>query len=91
MRAPAVPLTLLALTVALSLVFAVLSQTPAPAAAQSGLPALPARWPSTLQLGLNDGPGGAAAMKGVAPFGFRYQYLSGGVNTNGIIAVLIGL
>jgi hypothetical protein len=83
MRAPAVPLTLLSLTVALSFAFAVLSQTPAPVAAQSGLPGLPARWPSTLQLGLNDGPGGAAAMKGIAPFGFRYQYLSGGVNTNG--------
>ena len=28
-----------------------------------------------------DAPGGAAAMKSTAPFGFRYQYLAGGVNT----------
>jgi hypothetical protein len=44
---------------------------------------LPARWPSTLQLGLADSPGGAAVMRATAPFGFRYQYLSGGVNTGG--------
>ena len=42
---------------------------------------LPSGWPSTLQLGIADTPGGAAAMKAVAPFGFRYQYLAGGVNT----------
>ena len=30
---------------------------------------------------MGDAPGGAAAMKATAPFGFRYQYLSGGVNT----------
>ncbi|MFN0146144.1 MAG: hypothetical protein ACKVT1_06515 [Dehalococcoidia bacterium] len=30
-----------------------------------------------------DPPGGAAAMKRTAPFGFRYQYLAGGVNTGG--------
>ena len=28
-----------------------------------------------------DAPGGAAAMKATAPFGFRYQYLAGGANT----------
>jgi hypothetical protein len=28
-----------------------------------------------------DDPGGAAAMRRSAPFGFRYQYLAGGVNT----------
>ena len=28
-----------------------------------------------------NGPGGAAAMKAKAPFGFRYQYLAAGVNT----------
>ena len=28
-----------------------------------------------------DSPGGAAAMKATAPFGFRYQYLAGGANT----------
>ena len=49
--------------------------------AQSSLPALPAGWPTTLQLGRSDGPGGAASMKAKAPFGFRYQYLSAGVNT----------
>ena len=28
-----------------------------------------------------DAPGGAAAMRATAPFGFRYQYLAGGANT----------
>jgi hypothetical protein len=42
---------------------------------------LPAGWPTQLQLGMADSPGGAAAMKATAPFGFRYQYLAGGVNT----------
>lgn len=51
------------------------------AAAPVGQGGLPARWPSTLQLGMADNPGGAAAMKGTAPFGFRYQYLAGGANT----------
>ena len=52
-----------------------------PAAAQTALPPLPAGWPTTLQLGMSDSPGGAAALKATAPFGFRYQYLSAGVNT----------
>ena len=52
--------------------------TPPPSGA---LPALPARWPSTMQLGPADAPGGAARSRQVAPFGFRYQYLAGGVNT----------
>src|SRR5437764_3076219 len=47
----------------------------------TGLPPLPARWPHTLQLGMADEPGGAAALRKVAPFGYRYQYLAGGVNT----------
>ena len=47
----------------------------------AGLPPLPAGWPRTLQLGLADSPGGAAALRKAAPFGFRYQYLAGGVNT----------
>ena len=51
------------------------------ATAATSLPPLPARWPKTLQLGLADDPGGAAALRKVAPFGFRYQYLAGGVNT----------
>ncbi len=45
------------------------------------LPPLPAGWPATFGLGMSDSPGGASAMAGVAPFGFRYQYLAGGVNT----------
>jgi hypothetical protein len=56
------------------------AQVPA-AHAQAGLPSLPAGWPTTVQLGRGDGPGGAAAMRALAPFGFRYQYLSAGANT----------
>src|SRR5438874_5046141 len=51
------------------------------AGAAPSLPPLSARWPHTLQLGMADEPGGAAALRKVAPFGFRYQYLAGGVNT----------
>lgn len=51
------------------------------ASAGAVLPPLPPGWPSTLQLGVADSPGGAAAMRAVAPFGLRYQYLAGGVNT----------
>jgi hypothetical protein len=43
--------------------------------------AAPASADARIALGLADQPGGAAAMRGVAPFGFRYQYLAGGVNT----------
>src|SRR4051794_29862320 len=50
-----------------------------PAAAK--LPPVPRGWPKTLQIGLMDSPGGAAALRASAPFGFRYQYLAGGVNT----------
>ncbi len=42
---------------------------------------LPAGWPASLELGMADGPGGAAAMRATAPFAFRYQYLAGGANT----------
>ncbi len=49
--------------------------------AAPSLPPLPATWPHALQLGVADDPGGAAALRNVAPFGFRYQYLAGGVNT----------
>ena len=52
-----------------------------PAAACAKLPPLPRHWPKRLQLGLTDGPGGAAALRRSVPFGFRYQYLAGGVNT----------
>jgi hypothetical protein len=48
---------------------------------RASLPPLPAHWPRTLQLGSADSPGGAAALRRAAPFGFRYQYLAGGVNT----------
>ena len=51
------------------------------AQASGGLPPLPARWPKTLELGMMDLPGDAAALRKAAPFGFRYQYLAGGVNT----------
>jgi len=51
-----------------------------PAEAQAPLPA---GWPSRVELGMADAPGGAAAMKQTAPFAFRYQYLAGGVNTGG--------
>ncbi len=50
-------------------------------AGAAALPALPPGWPSTLQLGTSDSPGGATAMKATTQFGFRYQYLAGGVNT----------
>ena len=56
----------------------VLASALLPLRAQS---ALPAGWPNRLELGMADGPGGAAAMKATAPFAFRYQYLAGGVNT----------
>jgi hypothetical protein len=45
------------------------------------LPVLPEAWPASLELGMMDSPGGAAAMARTAPFRFRYQYLAGGVNT----------
>ncbi|MHB8514474.1 MAG: hypothetical protein ACYDCT_03670 [Dehalococcoidia bacterium] len=58
--------------------------TPTPAASirTQALPPVPGGWPATtLQLGMADNPGAAAAMKATAPFAFRYQYLAGGVNT----------
>jgi hypothetical protein len=62
-----------------------LSAVPGPSAAVPAtadpLPSLPIGWPSTLQLGMSDGLGGAAAMQATSSFGFRYQYLAGGVNT----------
>ena len=42
---------------------------------------LPPGWPNRVELGMSDSPGGAAALKAVAPFAFRYQYLAGGANT----------
>ena len=44
----------------------------------------PRNWPShRVELGLSDGPGGAKALHRSGRFGFRYQYLAGGVNTGG--------
>ena len=51
--------------------------------ALSTQPPLPAGWPTTFQLGTASGAGGAAEMHAEAPYGFRYQYLAGGVNTGG--------
>lgn len=51
-----------------------------PSLAQSQ-PLLPDGWPARLELGLADAPNGAAALRATAAFGFRYQYLAGGVNT----------
>ena len=64
--------------VLVALLAGLLMPVPADAAA---LPPVPARWPTTLQLGTADSPGGAAALRKDAPFGFRYQYLAGGANT----------
>jgi hypothetical protein len=50
-------------------------------ASPAKLPPLPAKWPHSLQFGVADDPSGAAALRKVAPFAFRYQYLAGGVNT----------
>ena len=47
----------------------------------AAMPPLPRGLPQTLQLGLFSGPEGAADMRATAAFGFRYQYLAGGVNT----------
>lgn len=74
---------LLLLLIPLTVILSLKSQKPLinQQVSAAGLPSLPNRWPTTLQLGLNDGPGGAAAMKQVTNYGFRYQYLAGGVNT----------
>jgi len=46
------------------------------------LPAIPQGWPFTqFEIGMADDPGDATALRAAAPFGLRYQYLSGGVNT----------
>ncbi|MGE3913228.1 MAG: hypothetical protein AB7K36_27970 [Chloroflexota bacterium] len=59
--------------------FAVLGRaTPAPIVT---MPPLPRGWPATLQLGMSGGKDSAASMRATAPFGVRYQYLAGGVNT----------
>jgi hypothetical protein len=47
----------------------------------ASLAPLPKSWPDTFELGMEDSPGGAPSMQNTAAFGFRYQYLAGGVNT----------
>src|SRR5262249_61102221 len=55
---------------------------PHPTPAQvTPMPPLPRGWPTTLQLGMFSGPDEARQMQATAAFGFRYQYLAGGVNT----------
>jgi hypothetical protein len=41
----------------------------------------PRAWPHRFELGVTSPPGEAGALRTKAPFGFRYQYLAGGVNT----------
>ncbi len=60
-------------------VLAALALAAAAPAASAKLPPVPNGWPAKLELGLADQPGGAAAMRSAAPFGFRYQYLAGDV------------
>ena len=70
-----------AIIVGISAVLLVSGMAGAASASKATLPPLPAGWPTTLQIGLTDSPNGAAALHASAPFGFRYQYLAGGVNT----------
>src|SRR5581483_4570186 len=66
---------------ALLIAVALAASAGAGATTSAKLPPLPPHWPRTLQIGMADDPGGAAALRQAAPFGFRYQYLAGGVNT----------
>ncbi len=59
----------------------VLPATPTPAGAGGSGAPLPTGWPNSLQIGLASGSNGAAGMRANAAYGFRYQYLAGGVNT----------
>ena len=47
------------------------------------LPPIPPGFTATLELGMASGPGDAATMAETAPFGFRYQYLAGGLQDGG--------
>jgi hypothetical protein len=72
-------LALLAVIMVITGTYAVLGlATPARV---TSMPPLPRRWPDTFQLGMAGGKDSAASMRASAPFGFRYQYLAGGVNT----------
>ncbi|HEX8101984.1 MAG TPA: hypothetical protein VF533_05205 [Solirubrobacteraceae bacterium] len=50
-----------------------------PGAAPAAVP-LPGGWPDRFEIGLASQPGTAAAIRRQAPLGFRYQYLTGGVD-----------
>jgi hypothetical protein len=45
------------------------------------LPPVPPDWPGVVELGMSNGLGEIGTMLDTAPFGLRYQYLAGGVNT----------
>ncbi len=49
--------------------------------APAGAATLPSGWPQRFEIGVTDQPGGAQALRAQAPFAFRYQYLTAGVNT----------
>ncbi len=51
------------------------------AASPEPLPGAPPGWPPLFHLGVMDAAGDAAALAAQAPWGFRYHYLAGGVNT----------
>ncbi|MBU6389252.1 hypothetical protein KGQ71_01930 [Patescibacteria group bacterium] len=58
--------------------------TPTPAPAITGsLPPVPADWPTkgSFQIGMADSPNDAATLKNSSTLAYRYQYLTGGVNT----------
>ena len=60
------------------LVAALVALAALPAVAEAKLPR---SWPHVLQIGVTSQPDTAAALRQQAPFGLRYQYLTGGVNT----------
>lgn len=81
MRGPRRPFPLLTLLVSAGLALSGVGAA-APAASAGVLPTLPSRWPAArFEIGMADPPGDAAALQRLAPLGFRYQYLAGGVNT----------
>lgn len=69
------------LVVFISMLFVSLLVRSFPACA-TDLPPLPVGWPyTTLELGIANPPPNAPGSHYGSPFGFRYQYLSGGANT----------
>ncbi|MFN8526632.1 MAG: hypothetical protein U0821_26310 [Chloroflexota bacterium] len=65
----------------LAIVLTVLLSSTTGTSTAATLPPLPSGWPATLHLGMASFPDEAASLRAMAPFGFRYQYLAGGVNT----------